>query len=115
MARYTCFLTIAISIDRLMPLMDETLKSCNLNVIYTTEDYMMAKETPGKVPFPKLVTAEVLVDRTTATEQEVKLSVVLKNEELPLQVDNHCRQVFDSLQQAVTANEKWRLIENVTG
>lgn len=115
MARYTCFLTLGVSLDDLQPLMNETLKSCNLDVIYTTHDYMMAKEIPGKVSFPKLVTAEVLIDLTTATSQEVKMSLVLKNEELPLKADNHCRQVFDLVTEAVSNNQHWRLIETVTG
>jgi hypothetical protein len=115
MARYTCLLTLGVSVDKLQPLMNETLKSCNLDVIYTTHDYMMAKEVPGNVAFPKLVTAEVLIDLTTATSEEVKMSIVMKNEELPLKTDNHCRQVFDSVTKAVSNNQNWRLIETVTG
>jgi hypothetical protein len=115
MARYTCLFTLGVSMESLIPLMNETLKSCNLNVIYFNADYIMAKEIPGKLPFPKLVTVEVLIDRTTATNQEVKMNLVIKNEELPLHVDNHCRQVFDVVTQAICEDKNWKLIETVSG
>ncbi|NDJ19625.1 hypothetical protein [Myxacorys almedinensis] len=113
MARYTCLFTLGASLENLIPLINETLQSCNLNVIYFNADYIMAKEIPGKVPFPKLVTVEVLVDRTTATGEEVKVNLVSKNEELPLQTDNHCYQVFDVITKAISEDKNWRLIETV--
>lgn len=75
----------------------------------------MAREIPGRVAFAKLVTVEVLIDKSTATSQEVRMNFVIKNEELPLQVDNHCRQMFETVQQAVTANPNWQLLESVVG
>ena len=75
----------------------------------------MARETPGRVSFPKLVTVEVLIDKTTATDKEVRMNFVIKNEELPLQIDNHCRQIFTQVSQAVTDNQHWQLIETVGG
>lgn len=99
----------------IQPLLNRTLKSCNMEVIYATEDYMMARETPGNVSFPKLVTVEVLIDKTTATDREVRMNFVIKNEELPLQVDNHCRKMFNLVNQAVSENRDWNLIETVTG
>lgn len=101
--------------QHLQPLLNDTLKSCNLDVIYATEDYMMAREIPGKVAFPKLVTVEVLIDKTTATERETRMNFVIKNEELPLQLENHCRKMFDLVSQAMSENQDWNLIETVTG
>lgn len=115
MARYTCLFTLGVSMDSLQPLMNDTLKSCNMDVIYSTGDYIMAREVPGRVSFPKLVTVEVLIDRTTATDEEVRMNVVMKNEELPLQVDNHCRKVFEQITKAVSDNQNWQIIETVTG
>lgn len=115
MARYTCAFTIATPIAHLRQLLVEVLQSCNLDIIYDTRDYVMAREIPGQVSFAKLVTVEVLLDRTTATETETRLNLVIKNEELPLQVDNHCHQIFELLQQAVMENPNWQLIENVVG
>jgi hypothetical protein len=34
---------------------------------------------------------------------------------LPLQVDNHCRQMFDLVQEAVAENKHWQLVESVIG
>jgi hypothetical protein len=75
----------------------------------------MAREIPGRIAFAKLVTVEVLIDKSTATAQEVRMNFVIKNEELPLQVDNHCRQMFELVQQAVAANRHWQLVESVAG
>lgn len=75
----------------------------------------MAREVPNRAPFPKLVTAEVLIERTTATSEEVRMNLVMKNEELPLQTDNHCRQMFDLLQEALVAYSHWELLNKVAG
>ena len=75
----------------------------------------MAREIPGRIAFAKLVTVEVLIDKSTATSQEVRMNFVIKNEELPLQVDNHCRQMFEMVQEAVAANRHWQLVESVAG
>lgn len=115
MARYTCFFTVAIPVGNLQRVLNETLESCNLDIIYDTGDYMMAREVPGQVSFPKLVTVEVLIDKAIATDEEIRMNFVIKNEELPLQVDNHCRQMFNQVSQAVSDNQHWRLIETVGG
>lgn len=115
MARYTCSLTVAVSLDLLQPSLIEVLQSCNFDIIYDTGDYLMAREIPGHVAFAKLVTVEVLIDKSTATAQEVRMNFVIKNEELPLQVDNHCRQMFDMVQKAVADNSHWHLVESVVG
>jgi hypothetical protein len=113
MARYTCLFTVAAPVSSLQPLLCEILKSCSFDIIYQTEDYLMAREVPGRVTFSKLVTVEVLIDRTTATEREVQMKFVIKNEELPLQIDNHCRQMFNQVSQAIADNSNMQLIETV--
>ena len=115
MARYTCSLTVAVDLDYLQPSLIEVLQSCNFDIIYDTGDYVMAREIPGRVAFAKLVTVEVLIDKSTATAQEVRMNFVIKNEELPLQVDNHCRQMFELVQEAVAENRHWQLVERVAG
>lgn len=115
MARYTCAFTVAGSFEYLRQLIIEVLQSCDLNVIYDTGDYLMAREVLGQVSFSKLVTVEVLIDRTSATEIETRMQLVIKNEELPLQVENHCYQVFQLVNQAITDNRDWQLIESVAG
>ncbi len=115
MARYTCSFTVAVSLDHLQQSLIEVLQSCNFDIIYDTGDYLMAREIPGRVAFAKLVTVEVLIDKSTATAQEVRMNFVIKNEELPLQVDNHCRQMFDMVQEAVAENRHWQLVESIAG
>lgn len=114
MARYVCSFTLAVPVEDLFPSLREILKSCNFEIIYDTGDYLMGREIPGRIAFAKLVTVEVLVDRTTATAREVRMNLVIKNEELPLQVDNHCRQMFQSVQQAISDSGHWQLLESVS-
>jgi hypothetical protein len=113
MARYTCFLTLGITLDQIHQAVEPVLKDCNFDVLYTTHEYIMARENPGSVPFTKLVTAELLIDCTTATDASVSMKLVLKNEELPLQANNHCQQVFDQINQAVSAAPQCQVIEAI--
>ena len=113
MARYTCSFTVAVPIDRIRQLLMEVLQDCDLDIIYETGDYMMAREIPGQVSFAKLVTVEVLIDKTTSTNTETSITLVIKNEELPLQVDNHCHKMFEVVKQAVVGNRDWQLVESV--
>lgn len=113
MARYTCSYTIAVPPERLQELLVELLQACNLEIIYAITDYMMGREIPGKVSFTKLVTVEVLIDRTTATDKETRINLVIKNEELPLQINNHCYKMFDLVTQAIAENRNWQLVESI--
>ena len=113
MARYTCSYRVKVPVGQLQPLLIEILEDCYFEVTYQASDYMMAREIPGKTAFAKLVTVEVLIDNTTATNDEVQVNLVVKNDELPLQIDNHCRQLCDLLQRAIAENNQWKLIENV--
>jgi len=113
MARYICSYLVKVPSNELKPLLDEVLHHCQFEVIYQTLDYMMAREIPGKVNFSKLVTVEVLIDSTTAREKEVQVNLVVKNDELPLQTNNHCRQIFERLQQVLSEDHQWQLIAKV--
>ncbi|MBK4729778.1 hypothetical protein JJD41_07835 [Oxynema sp. CENA135] len=115
MARYTGLFIVAVSPDLLRQSLIEILQECHLDVIYDTGDYIMAREIPGEVPFGKLVTVEVLIDRPMDTPDEVRMNFVMKNEELPLQLDNHCRQMFDSLSEAIAESNEWQLLETAAG
>jgi hypothetical protein len=83
-----------------------------MDVIYSTEDYLVAREVPGHVTFAKLVTVEVLIDRFSTPETEVRMNFVVKNEELPLQSNNHCRDMFNLVNRAVLENRQWHLISS---
>ena len=112
MARYTCLFTVALPVDRLQQSLGEIMNSCNFDTIYDTTDYLMGREFPGQVPFTKLVTVEFLIDSTTATETEMKFNLVMKNDELALKHDNHCRQMFDRLTEAIASSDL-QLIETL--
>ena len=113
MARYTCLFTVAAPTGGVKRSLGETLQACHLDIIYETADYLMAREIPGHVAFSKLVTVEVLFDKTVSGDREVRMNFVIKNEELPLQVDNHCRQMFERINQAIADSHQWKLIEAV--
>ena len=115
MARYTCSFLLAVPFEHLQPLLLDVLLSCDLDILYKISDYIMAREKTGKVTFSKLVTVEVLIDTTTATEKEVRMSIVVKNEELPLQIDNHCHRMFNVIHKAITENRNWQLVESIAG
>ena len=115
MARYTCSYIAKVPFAKLQPSLVEILHACNFETVYQTSDYLMAQEAPGQVPFAQLVTVEVLIDTTMATEEATQVNFVVKNEELPLQRHNHCRQMFDSVRQAIAEDRHWQLVENVPG
>ncbi|MBD2344434.1 hypothetical protein [Anabaena subtropica] len=115
MARYTCSFLISIGLDYLQPLLLDLLQDCDLEIQYYTPDYILAREIPGNVSFSKMVKVEVLIDKSKATETESRMSIVIKNEELPLQFDNHCRQTFEFIKQAIEDSRHWHLIESLAG
>ncbi len=115
MARYTCSFTVASGNNSsLRQSIKDILLSCSLDVIYDQSEYIMAREIPGKVSLAKLVSVEVLIDGTTATESETRVSLVVKNEELPLQVANHCYQVFERVNSTIALNKSWQSVESIT-
>lgn len=113
MARYTCSFTVSTPVDSIQSSLVGILHSCQFDIIYDTGDYLMAREIPGNVTFGKLVTVEVLIDKSFFTGQEIRMNFVVKNEELPLQVDNHCWQMYNIVRGAVTDNRQWQLLEAI--
>ena len=109
MARYTSLFTVAVSFDRLKQLLTDILRSCSMDIIYSSEDYLVAREVPGHVSFSRLVTVEVLIERPVQ-DPAVRMNFVVKNEELPLKSENHCREIFNLVNRAVAENRQWRLI-----
>lgn len=115
MSRYTGWFVLGVQARNLLPLLAETLQQCDLNVVYRSDDYLMARETPGSVPpsrFNRLVTAEILLEQHPQPGQ-VRLQVVVKNEELPLHRHNHCQQVFEKIRTAISDNHNWELLDLV--
>lgn len=103
MARYTNQFTVSTAERDLQAAIANTLRSCNLNLIYETNDYLVAKEKPGQVSYWQLATIEVLINSTqrSRTGSEVDVDLVVKNEELPLKRNNHCQRVFEAVRDAI--------------
>lgn len=104
MARYTTLFRAMSSLDEIRQTLASTLASCDLNLIYQNEDYLVAKEKPGGVKLAQLATVEVLINPPTVSEPSAKVSVVVKNEELPLSRDNHCHKIFELVHQAIASS-----------
>lgn len=115
MARYTGLFTISTPLEQLRTQLAQVLESCNLDIVYDTGDYMMAREVPGRVAFAKLVSVEVLIDRPVEFTEEIRMRFVVKNEELPLQKDNHCHMMFETVKDAIANSDCWQLPENIAG
>ncbi len=111
MARYTHDLTVAVPLSQFYEQVKAVLSACNFEVLYFKEDFVVARESPGNIPFSRLVTVEIFVDSTRATPDVTRLNVVVKNEELPLQANNHCYQMYEKLNQAIAENKGWSLIK----
>lgn len=110
MARYTYSFLVKLPVEEIHSFINQVIPACHFDMIYSTGDYLMARETPGNVPFTKLVTAEILIDTTMASNKGVKVNFVIKNDELPLNMDNHCHQLSEEVKKAIANNQEWHLI-----
>jgi hypothetical protein len=113
MARYICSYLVPTSLKDLESLLKQLLQNCDFDLIHHIPDYIMGREKPGKVAFGKLVTVEILIDSTTATKDQIQVNLVVKNDELPLQTNNHCHQLFGDLQQAIAQDYQWQMVESI--
>lgn len=106
MARYiSCLDLPGIALDKansnLQVSISRVLESCNLSIVYTSDDYLVAKEKPGKIGLSELTTIEILIQPPKISSSQVQLNLVVKNDQLPLQSNNHCKRIFDSIHQAI--------------
>ncbi|ACK65603.1 conserved hypothetical protein [Rippkaea orientalis PCC 8801] len=113
MARYTSSYLVNASLNEIPTVLVNILESCGFELVYQAVDYMMAREIPGQVSYSKLVVIEVLIDSTKAKAKEVPITWVVKNDELPLQMNNHCQQRFEQIQQTISEDKQWHLIASV--
>jgi hypothetical protein len=113
MSRYVCHFSVNLSSQNVRSPLKKLLAACRMEIIYEVADYLMAREIPGGVTFAKLVRVEVLIDVSITNPDAVKLSFVVKNEELPLNANNHCRQVFDLLRMTIARYYNWQPINTL--
>ena len=107
MARYTTLFRAVSSLTQIRQRVADTLASCDLNLIYENDEYLVAKEKPGDVKPDLLATVEVLINPPTVAEPAVRVDVIVQNEELPLRRDNHCYQIFEVVNQAIAKTSLW--------
>jgi len=101
MARYTTLFRAVSSLTHVRQRVADTLSSCDLNLVYENDEYLVAKEKPGGVKYDLLATVEVLINPPTVSEPTTRVDVIVQNEELPLRKDNHCYQIFETVHQAI--------------
>ena len=102
MARYTNFFTTGFSQEDLNPVLVNVLEACDLNLIYQDPVCIVAKEKPGQVSLSQLATIELLISPPLSKSRGAKVDLVVKNEELPLRTQNHCREIFTQVNQAIS-------------
>jgi hypothetical protein len=112
MSRYVCHFLVNLSPQNVRFPLKKLFEACAMEPMYETDDYVMAREIPGRVSFTKLVTAEVSIDPAADTSDLVRLNFLVKNDELPLNPNNHCRQVFDLLRVAIAHNYDWQSLDS---
>ena len=108
MARYTNLFTTPSPVPNLRQTLAETLKSCDLNLVYETSDYLLAQEKPGKVSYPQLATVEVLITPPRLGEGKAAVNLIVKNEELALKRNNHCQRIFELVNRAIADADSWK-------
>ncbi|HEY9889701.1 MAG TPA: hypothetical protein V6D02_14945 [Candidatus Obscuribacterales bacterium] len=101
MARYTTLFRAVSSLAQIRQKVADTLASCDLNLIYENDEYLVAKEKPGGVKLDQLATVEILINPPTVSEPATRVDVIVQNQELPLRKDNHCYRLFETLNQAI--------------
>ncbi len=84
------------------------LRSCDLDLVYETTDYLIAQEKPGQVSYSQLTRVEVLISAPTLEQRQTRIDLVVKNEELPLKINNHCQQIFELVNRAIAELECWQ-------
>lgn len=101
MARYTNFFMTGSSQEAISQTLVSVLEACDLNLVYQDSVCIVAKERPGQVSFTQLATIELLISPPTLENGGSKVDLVVKNEELPLRLQNHCRKMFEQINQAI--------------
>lgn len=112
MARYAFYCLVKPRPD-LPQIIADLLSDQGLQVTYKTEDYVMAQESAGKIPFNKLAKVEVLLHKSDMQTDRIKLTCVTKNGELQLQNLNHCQSMSDKLLSAFHGSTKWQFLEQL--
>lgn len=93
MARYSCIYHLSGPAKRIHDVLVGVFDIENFDLIHDSPNYWVVRELPGRVSFDRLVTIEFMLD-SGATGDRVQVTCIAENDELSLQRENHCRQVF---------------------
>ena len=95
MGHYSCVMNLPTDRQAVRYELQELLNGREFDVVYDSPSYWVVREQTGCVALSQLVTVEMYLDSKAGGE--VELTCVAKNQELPLQKNNHCQQVFESV------------------
>jgi hypothetical protein len=100
MSRYSCSYLAKIPPNRLDLLYDDLLQLSVFEVMHRRPDIFVLLETPNEAMFVQLVTIELF--NTPISPSEIQIDLLVKNHELPLRINNRCRQFFDRIHRLIT-------------
>jgi len=109
MARYVCSYLVKASHEQLPSMLKAWMDAEGLEIKYQNIDYCTAREATGRVPFSKLVTVEAFIDHTALGL--IPVTIVVKNDELPIYSTNYCWQRFQAVVSAIAKDPHWQVIE----
>jgi hypothetical protein len=112
MSRYSCSYIVKISPNRLDLLYDDLLQFSVFEVMHRRPDIFVLLETPNEAMFVQLVTIELF--NTPISPSEIQIDLLVKNHELPLRINNRCRQFFDRIHRLITEEYQGQSLIRVT-
>lgn len=101
MARYNYDCWIKTSGEQMTALISQCLQACELDVIYQGNDYIKARDFPGKVPLSSFITVDVLIESSQQKKGKTLVTVVATNNEISGNMSNRCWPKFQQIKQAL--------------
>ncbi len=112
MSRYACSYLVKISPNRLQLLYDDLLQLSVFEVMHRRSDVLVLIEMPNDALFTQLVTIELF--NTPVSPSEIQIDLLVKNHELPLRVNNRCRQFFERIHRTITEDYRGRSLVKIS-
>ncbi|MEA5508546.1 hypothetical protein VB715_02090 [Crocosphaera sp. UHCC 0190] len=101
MARYNYDCWVGTSAEQIPSLISQRLKECELEVIYQGNDYVKARDFPGKVPLSSFIIVDVLIEYSRQKQGKILVTVVAQNNDIPGTLGDRCWPKFQQIQQAL--------------
>lgn len=110
MARYTCSYKFPVSTQQIYSIMTEIFDSCQLQIEFQSNDYIMAKEIKNKIYYSHLVKVDVMINLFNINQNSTTINLIVQNEELALNKDNHAREKLEEIQQTIAQKYQGELL-----